>query len=212
MAPWIHLIHHRNCISIDSAVFAQLMLGSLYTLQWIAHFPFKIAPLHGGSKPQSNAWFIGPTRVHIPNDTSIGSAVFAGLTIVTEHAIPSVANGRIYVVLWCGKINTVNSQYAPVSCQFTVWQNIWWKRELTFWHCTLFLTTLVDQVKRSVVCVRVCVCEDSNFWTTWRVIWRASSPRHCLGQLRRSRSQVKVQGHWRKILVKRSVRPRARAF
>ena len=28
--------------------------------------------------------FLGPSRVHIPNDISIGSAVFAGLTVLTD--------------------------------------------------------------------------------------------------------------------------------
>jgi len=32
----------------------------------------------------------------------MGSVIFAGLTIVTDHTTPSVAIGRIYVVLQCG--------------------------------------------------------------------------------------------------------------
>jgi len=48
-------------------------------------FPLKIAPSHGGSGPPSNTWFLGPTRVHNPNGISIGSAVFAGLTSVTDR-------------------------------------------------------------------------------------------------------------------------------
>jgi len=64
-----------------------------------------------------NAWFLGPTRVgllHIPNDISIGSAVFAALTIVTErqtdrqtnHATAPVTIGRvcIRIVLRCGLV------------------------------------------------------------------------------------------------------------
>jgi len=31
------------------------------------------------------ARFLGPTRVHNPNDISIGSVVFAGLTVVTNR-------------------------------------------------------------------------------------------------------------------------------
>ena len=38
-------------------------------------------PLYLG--PPSNTWFLGPTRIHTPNGTSIGSAVFAGLLSVT---------------------------------------------------------------------------------------------------------------------------------
>jgi len=77
--------------------------------------PLKIAPSHGESVPLSNTWFLGPTEVHNPNGTSIGSAVFAGLTIVTDrptdrptdHATP-VTVGLIYVriVLLCGLIIT----------------------------------------------------------------------------------------------------------
>ena len=39
----------------------------------------------GGSGPPSNTWFPGPTRVHNPNGISIGPAVFAWLTSVTER-------------------------------------------------------------------------------------------------------------------------------
>ena len=53
-------------------------------LQWAAPFPsVKIAPSHGDLDP-SNTCFRGPTRVHTPYDISIGSAVFAGLTTVTD--------------------------------------------------------------------------------------------------------------------------------
>jgi len=54
----------------------------------------------------SNTWFIKPTRVrnHNPNGISIGSAVFAWLTIMTDrqsvptdHATPSVTIGHIYM-------------------------------------------------------------------------------------------------------------------
>jgi len=49
--------------------------------------------------PPSNTGFPGPNQVHIPNGISISSAVFAGLTIVTDrltdrptdYATPSIA-------------------------------------------------------------------------------------------------------------------------
>jgi len=41
-----------------------------------------------------NTCFIRPTWVHIPNGISIGSAVFTGLTTVTDHATRSVAIAR----------------------------------------------------------------------------------------------------------------------
>jgi len=35
-------------------------------------------PFLGDSDPPPNTWFLGPTEVHSPNGTSIGSAVFVG--------------------------------------------------------------------------------------------------------------------------------------
>jgi len=71
-------------MSIGPAVFVHLTaeLGP-YTLQWAAPFP-KIAPSQGVIWTPSNRWFLEPTRVHNPNGISIGSAVFAGLTTVTD--------------------------------------------------------------------------------------------------------------------------------
>jgi len=48
-------------ISISSAVFAQIMAESLYTWQWVAPFPLKIVPSHGGIWTSSNRWVLGPT-------------------------------------------------------------------------------------------------------------------------------------------------------
>ena len=48
-------------------------------------FPLKITPSHGESGPPSNIWFLGPTRVLNPNGISIGAAVFAGFTSVTDR-------------------------------------------------------------------------------------------------------------------------------
>jgi len=88
-----------NSISIGSAVYAQLMAERPNTLQWAALSPLKIAPSHGGSRPPYNAWFLGFTQVLNPNGISLGSAVVAGLTTVTdrqtEHATLSVTIGHI---------------------------------------------------------------------------------------------------------------------
>jgi len=60
LANTIELVHpsaqwspEPNSKSIGSAVFAQLTVESLYTLQW-APLSHKIAPSHGGSGPPSN--------------------------------------------------------------------------------------------------------------------------------------------------------------
>jgi len=40
--------HNPNGTSIGSAVFAQMTAECLYSLQWFACFPLKIAPSHVG--------------------------------------------------------------------------------------------------------------------------------------------------------------------
>jgi len=63
--------------------------------------PVQNCPSHGGIWTPSNTWFSGPTKVLNPNSISIGSAVFAGLTSVTDrltdHATRLVTIGRIYI-------------------------------------------------------------------------------------------------------------------
>jgi len=49
-------------------------------------FSPKFALSHGGGIwTPSNTWFPGPTQVLNPNGSSIGAAVFAGLTSVTDR-------------------------------------------------------------------------------------------------------------------------------
>ena len=57
---------------------------SPYTLQWATLSPELPLPM-GGSGPPSNTWFSKPTWVLNPNSISIGSAVFAVLTSVTDR-------------------------------------------------------------------------------------------------------------------------------
>jgi len=98
---WPIWAHNPNAIPIGSAVLAQTTVECPYTLQWDAHSPPKFAPSHGGIWTPSNTWFPGPTQVLNPNSSSIGAAVFAGLTSVTDrptdHTTRSVRIGRIYV-------------------------------------------------------------------------------------------------------------------
>jgi len=48
-------------------------------------FPSKLPIPTGRLGPPSNMWFPGPTRVLNPNGISIDSAIFAGLTSVTDR-------------------------------------------------------------------------------------------------------------------------------
>jgi len=79
-----------NGISINSAIFAQITTQYPYTLQWDAPSPSKLPIPMGESGPPSNTWFPGPTRVLNPNGILIGSAVFAGLTSVTNRQTTSL--------------------------------------------------------------------------------------------------------------------------
>ena len=57
-------------------------------------FPPHTCPFIWGICTPSNTWFLEPSWVHNPNSISIGSAVFAGLMIVTDrptdYATPKV--------------------------------------------------------------------------------------------------------------------------
>jgi len=94
---------------IGSAVFAQLMADNHYALQRAALSPLKIAPSHQGSEPPFNAWFLGTTRAKKPNGVSIGSAVLAWLTSVTDRP----TNGPCYSV--CNNRPHLRSQYGDAD-------------------------------------------------------------------------------------------------
>jgi len=95
MVRWTTRLSIQYCISIGSTVFAQITAESPYNLRVAATPPLKIAPSHGDLDP-SNTWFLGPTRDHVANGTTFGSAAVAGHTVVTDrrtdHATPSVNN------------------------------------------------------------------------------------------------------------------------
>jgi len=86
--------HNPNSTSIGSAVFAQTTAEPLYCLQWFACFPLKIASSLVGIWTSCNTWFIGPTRVRNANGNLIISAVFAGLTSVTDWQSDRKTDGQ----------------------------------------------------------------------------------------------------------------------
>jgi len=96
--------HNPNGIAIGLAISAQMTAESPYTLQWDAPLPPQNCPFPWGIWTPST-WFSGLTRVLDPNVISIGAAVFARLTSVTDrqterptdHATRSVTIGCIYV-------------------------------------------------------------------------------------------------------------------
>jgi len=102
---WPHLIHdflghlspqpkrHLDWFSC----FAQLTCECHYVHNGTSLSPSKL-PIPMGDLGPSLTWFLGPTRVLNPNCFSIGSAVFAGLTTVTDRQTDrprySVCNNR----------------------------------------------------------------------------------------------------------------------
>ena len=68
-----------NCITLGSAIFAQVIAECPYTLRW-APLSSKIAHSHWESGPRCKTQFLGLIRAQRPNDISIGSAVFAQMT------------------------------------------------------------------------------------------------------------------------------------
>ena len=57
--------------------------GSVPTLPNLQndHWPLPL----GAFGPRHKTWLFGPTQVHTPNCTSIGSSVFVGLTVVSNR-------------------------------------------------------------------------------------------------------------------------------
>jgi len=96
-------VHNPNGKSIGSAVFAQLTADCPYTLQWEPLSP-KLPLSKGYQDHHLTHNFLGHPSTQ-PSGISIGSAVFAGLILVsqterdrqTDHDIWLVTIGRIYL-------------------------------------------------------------------------------------------------------------------
>jgi len=87
MIPWAHpspqpkrhLDRFCRFCTDDRRVSLYFTMGRPFPL------PQKNAPSHGRSGSPYNAWYAGPTRVLNPSGISIDSAVFAGLTSVSDR-------------------------------------------------------------------------------------------------------------------------------
>jgi len=99
-------VHNPNGISIDSAIFALLTAECRRACPGMS-FPLKIAYSHGAIWTPSNTWFLGPTRVKIPNGISIDAIVFTQLTLE-----------RPYTLQWA-------PQNCPFACGICTPSNTW---------------------------------------------------------------------------------------
>jgi len=105
MLPWTYLSPHRKWHLNRFSHFAHCTTESLYFTMGGHFSPSKLPLCTGVSGPTSTTWFLQPTWLNNPNSILISSGIFARLTIMrdrqTDHTIPSVTIGRIYVVLRC---------------------------------------------------------------------------------------------------------------
>jgi len=126
-------------------------LQMFYTSQRDA-LPLQNCPFPWGIWTPTNTWFPGPTQIINPNCISIGSAIFAGLTSVTDrptdHNTLSVTIGHIYVcTLWAIKrsqlifvCNFVKNQWilinvATLPCESQNTKNVILQRDITKENC-----------------------------------------------------------------------------
>jgi len=81
--------------------------------------------------PPSDTWFPGSIRVDNPNDISIGSAVSAGRTIVTDRQTDrprySVCNNRPQLRTWYCDAAYKQNRWAEIRSSPGRWRQSWWK-------------------------------------------------------------------------------------
>jgi len=88
MIPWAYLSPQpkRHLDRFSHWGTAQCSVVGQHWVFTVGHtFSLKIAPSYGRSGPSSNTWFLESTQAHNSNGISIGSAVVAGLTTVTDR-------------------------------------------------------------------------------------------------------------------------------
>jgi len=78
-------VHNPNCISIGSAIFAQLTAECRRACPGISFFLKLRCRMERSGPTPGPTWFPGPTRVQIPNCISIGSAVLTQLAAENHY-------------------------------------------------------------------------------------------------------------------------------
>ena len=74
----------------------------------LALFTLKIAPSWVGIWTPSNTWFLGSTRVSIPNGITISSTAFVGLTVMTDRPCCSICSNRLLLASAAMRPNSNN--------------------------------------------------------------------------------------------------------
>jgi len=113
-------VHNPNGTSIGSVTLHRWPQS--VSIQWFACSPLKIVPSHVGIWTSCNTWFIGSTLVRNANGNLIVSAIFAGLTGVTDWQSDR-QTGRPRYLVWCGVIMRNYVGYGKTTKSFHVSTN-----------------------------------------------------------------------------------------
>jgi len=110
---------HRCCYLTNKVEYIDHTPSSLYTLQQAGKCPPQQIPLFPGeSGPTANMryFFLGPTQVHAPNGTSVGSAYGYGRQTDTGHGTLITIGRNLWrrgvVVSGVRRMNDVNARRA----------------------------------------------------------------------------------------------------
>ena len=101
-------------------------LGMSWHLTGLPRFALKLSLRVWAFGLQSNTWFLGPTRFHVPNGSSIGSASIAGLSRSCQ-----TDKDRQTTPLRCRVTLLIESNALPISQAATTKQSPHWK----LWGC-----------------------------------------------------------------------------
>ena len=106
-------VHTPNGILISSVVFAQLKANDLYSSQWAASFPLRIAFRHRGIWTPVSYMLPWAHRTQIPNSTLIGSAVFAQLTAESVYTLKWAVPTPVKITLPHGGSRPLSNTWFP---------------------------------------------------------------------------------------------------
>ena len=137
-------------------------------------FPLKIAPSHGGSGPPFNTCFLGPTRVLNTNGISIGAAVVAGLTSVTDRPTDVLMLLSMQHVSWlCAcAVNVVLSVSANASLPrllLRISATSHQRNTSTHTHMARFTVDMwtVWRIRGKIISTVLCSVLPSVLWHCW---------------------------------------------
>jgi len=124
------------------------------TLQLVGRCPPKIAHSPGGfGRRPSNMWLLVPPRVHSPNSTSIGSAVFVGPEVVTCY----IGKNRPCTAMWPNQHSLNTRQHASQTSPPTPFAR---------WTRLVSAPAVTQHTNATNTTQRGCQCADNDAMTS----------------------------------------------